>query len=87
MSDILAFGTGMNIELGQHDAGWVGMTLDISPTDWSVDPEPGGMQIELGFFSVGGNTGVPAERVGWQQPQRPARVSWMRATGKPVDWE
>ena len=91
MSDILAFGTGMTVELGQYGAGWLGMTVGVAPRDeWSAEPETGGMRLEMGHFSVGSGwrgTGVAGEPVQWSVPQRPARARWVQSSGKPVDWE
>jgi len=78
--NILAFGTGMELQLGQFGAGWLGMSLQPSSTSqWQQIFDEGGRS--LGYMAV------PVSARRWRIGQQVSHTSWFRTAATPVHWE
>ena len=79
--NIMCFGTGMEIMLGQFTAGWLGVSLAPSATwEWRQIYSEGGRSI--GYLAVT----AAARRWSSISGHRATHTSWFRTSATPVSW-
>lgn len=78
--NIMMFGTGMELMLGQFAAGWLGVSLSPSSTwQWRQIFDQGGRS--LGYLAV-----TAAARRWSRAGHKVSHTSWFRTTATPVEW-